>query len=180
MLRYVFFSLTLFAAVAAAPALAIPTPASTEAPSAAPSAAGEASPAPAQGAPGTSAPATSAPAATAPPTTGSPVPVPAPSVEQAVTVRAMDWLHRLQTGDIDRTQITIAFNRVLTPDRVKSIAAQLNSLGKVKSYAFVGQAKSHGVSGYQYTVEFAAAKYLYLFEVDDKDQVAGILLSPPK
>lgn len=175
MLRYVFFSLTLFAAVAAAPALATPTPAPTEAPSAVPSAAGEASPAPAQGAPGTS-----APAATAPPTTGSPVPVPAPSVEQAVTVRAMDWLHRLQTGDIDRTQITIAFNRVLTPDRVKSIAAQLNSLGKVKSYAFVGQAKSHGVSGYQYTVEFAAAKYLYLFEVDDKDQVAGILLSPPK
>jgi pyruvate/2-oxoglutarate dehydrogenase complex dihydrolipoamide acyltransferase (E2) component len=167
------------------PALADPTPAPTEAPSAAPSAAAEPSPAPAQAAPATSAPpasapATSVPAASAPPASGSPAPVPAPSADQAVTVRAMDWLHRLQTGNIDRTQITIEFNHVLTPERVKLIAEQLRPLGKVKSYAFVGHAKSHGVNAYQYAVEFAAAKYLYLFEVDEKDQVAGILLSPPK
>lgn len=167
-------------ALGAAPAPADPTPAPTEAPSAAPSAAVEPSPAPAPSSLTTNAPAQGVPATSAPGATGSPVPVPAPSVDQAVTVRAMDWLHRLQTGNVDRTQITIEFNRVLTPDRVKGIAQQLRSLGKVKSYAFVGHARSHGVSAYQYSVEFAAAKYLYLFEVDEKDQVAGILLSPPK
>jgi hypothetical protein len=92
----------------------------------------------------------------------------------------MDWLHRLQTGDIDRTQLALQFNGVLTPERVKLIAQQLRPLGKVKSYAFTGQTTSHGIRGYQFSVEFATAKYLYLFEVDERDQVAGILLTPPK
>jgi hypothetical protein len=167
MLRYVLSFLTLFVALRATAALADPTPVPTEVPSTAPSAAGEPSTSPAPGTPASSAPAV-------------PVPVPEPSADQAVTVRAMDWLHRLQTGDIDRTQITIEFNRILTPDRVKGIAEQLRPLGKVKSYAFVGHAKSHGVNAYQYSVDFAEAKYLYLFEVNEKDLVAGILLSPPK
>jgi len=175
MLRYVLFSLMLFVALGAAPVMADPTPAPSEAPSAAPATAGEPSPAPVQGAP-----ATSAPAGGAAEPSGSPVPGPAPSADQAVTVRAMDWLHRLQTGDIDRTQLALEFNRVLTPERVKLIGQQVRSLGKVKSYAYTGQTASHGIRGYQFSVEFAAAKYLYLFEVDEKDQVAGILLTPPK
>jgi len=101
-------------------------------------------------------------------------------VDQAVTVRAIDWLHRLQTGDVDRTQLTLAFNKVLTPDRVQGIVERLRPLGKVTRYAFVGEATSHGVRAYQFSVDFAAAKYIYLFEVDDKDEVAGILLTPPK
>jgi hypothetical protein len=108
------------------------------------------------------------------------VPAPAPSVDQAVSVRAMDWLRRLQTGDLDRTQLTSEFNKVLTADRVKLIVGQLGTLGKLKGYSFVGEGTSHGIRAYQFTVDFAVAKYAYLFEVDQNGHVAGILLTPPK
>jgi hypothetical protein len=173
MLRSVISVLSLFIALGAAPAFAEPTPPPpAAAPSTAPSAAAEPTPAPAQSA---------APAASsAPAPATSTVPAPAPSVEQGVAVRAMDWLRRLQTGDLDRNQLTVEFNRALTPERVKLIVEQLGTLGKLKSYAFAGEAVTHGIHAYQFTVDFAAAQYLYLFEVDQKDKVAGMLLTPPK
>jgi hypothetical protein len=171
MLRSVVSSFALALALGGAPALADPTPAPSETPAAAPAPSLEPSPAAAS-----PAAMPSEPAGTAAPAT----PGPAPSVDQAVTVRAMDWLRRFQTGNIDRTQLSVAFNTALTPATVKGIGVQLHSLGPVKRYAFVADSASHGVHGYEYRIDFAAAPYVYLFEVDSKDDVAGILLTPVK
>jgi hypothetical protein len=182
MVRPVVFSLSLALAFALSPAdaaaAADPTP-SPEPALASPLPAAEPSP-PAASSAAPSPPATSPtlPASALP--IGSAAPVPAPSVDQAITIRAIDWLHRLQSGRIDRTQLSIPFNKLLTPDAVTGIEAQLRSLGPVKSYAYVGDALSHGVHGYQYRVVFTAAPYEYLFEIDTKGDVAGILLTPAK
>ncbi len=92
----------------------------------------------------------------------------------------MDWLRRFQTGDIDRTQLTVAFNAQLTPEAVKLTKEKLSELGRIVGSTFRSQSYSHGMHGYQFDVEFARAKYVYLFDIDSQGNVAGFFLSPLK
>ena len=52
-----------------------------------------------------------------------------PTSSDGIKIFALQWFERLQTGEIDRTQMTAALNENLTDDSVKEMARYLKSYG---------------------------------------------------
>jgi hypothetical protein len=55
-------------------------------------------------------------------------PAPGPTVDPAITAKAKEWLHRFQTGDIDRAQLEPSMSTALTADVVKQLKDELAPL----------------------------------------------------
>jgi hypothetical protein len=53
----------------------------------------------------------------------------ATDADAAVAARAKDWLHQIQTGKIDRSQLTDKMNAALTDSMLAQVSAQLAPLG---------------------------------------------------
>jgi hypothetical protein len=66
----------------------------------------------------------------------------------------------------------------MSPERVQMTESAFKALGKIVASKYLREDAQHGIRGYQYEIDFALAKYIYLFEVDEKDQIAGLFLSP--
>jgi hypothetical protein len=113
----------------------------------------------------------------APAATTSPAPV--ASVDPAVTARAKEWLHRIQTGDIDRSQLTSAMSGALTPDVVKQVSEQLSSLGDPQTFSFVSQQSlGDGIAGYVYRVTFKSSSIDELIALDKNGKIAALRFRP--
>lgn len=117
----------------------------------------------------------------------SPTPAPSPVASPAnadtgteVAARAKEWLHRLQTGDIDRTQLDAAMNSALTPDVVKQAAAKFGPLGDPQSFAFVGSQPvgGDGAVAYVYRVVFTSVTLDEVFVVNKDGKIGGIHFPP--
>jgi hypothetical protein len=122
--------------------------------------------------PGTS-PAEATPAASPAPT-----PVVVVAENPAVTKRAKDWFHRVQTGNIDRTQLGAAMNLAMTADSIKQGVAQLGPLGAPQSFTYVKTLLSADFSTAVYALTFASGKLLWTFTLDHKGFIAGFYLRP--
>lgn len=97
----------------------------------------------------------------------------------AVAARAKEWLHRLQTGDIDRSQLTDAMNAALTPDVIKSLSSKFGPLGDPQSFTFAGQQLVQGdMTAYVYRVVFKSTMLTEVFVLDKDGKVAGIQFPP--
>jgi hypothetical protein len=98
-----------------------------------------------------------------------------PSAAPDVAARAKEWLHRIQTGDIDRSQLTDQMNAALTPDVIKNLSSQLGPLGEPQSFTFVGQQSVPGdITAYVYSVTFKSTTLTEVFALDKDGKVAGI------
>lgn len=102
----------------------------------------------------------------------------APDPNPAITARAKDWLHRVQTGDIDRSQLDAAMNTAFTPDLVKQTSDQLGPLGDPLTFTFLKQAVSGDVTSYVYQVTFKSGALNEIFALDKDGKIAGIRFSP--
>jgi hypothetical protein len=98
----------------------------------------------------------------------------APDPNPDITARAKDWLHRLQAGDIDRSQLDAAVNAAFTPDVVKQTSQQLAALGDPLSFAFLKQTVSGDVTAYVYQVTFKSGAIDEIFALDKDGKIAGI------
>lgn len=117
----------------------------------------------------------------------SPVPAPVPTesatsvpadTEASIAARAKDWFHRLQTGIIDRSQLTPQVDSLLTPDLIKQLVTQLGPLGDPVSFTFVGKQSIQGMTAYVYRVTFKSGTFNEIFVLDKNDKVAGIRALP--
>lgn len=108
-----------------------------------------------------------------------PSPVASPANADAgteVAARAKEWLHRLQTGDIDRSQLDAAMNSAMTPAVIKQIAADYGPLGDPQSFTFIGSQPvgDKGVVAYVYRVALKSATLNEIFAVDKDGKIGGI------
>lgn len=122
--------------------------------------------------------ASSAPAAPAPPMP-SPTPSPGPPPTGEITSSAKDWLHRLQTGNVDRSQFDAQMNASFTDDQLKQVVSQFSALGEPATFAFVDSRILQGITAYRYTVTFksGAPTSTWLYAVDSDGKIAGAI--PP-
>jgi hypothetical protein len=108
----------------------------------------------------------------------------APPVESAagevaaVRARVREWLHRFETGDIDRSQLTAAMTKSLTPDIVDGAKTQLGPLGEPQSLLYRGVTNESGSTVYHYRATFAQGTFDITMAVDAAGKIGGYLLTP--
>jgi hypothetical protein len=85
----------------------------------------------------------------------------------------------MQTGDIDRSQLTAAMNADLTPDAIKQISEKFGPLGDPQSFTLLGQQSVAGdETAYVYRVVFKTTTLNEVFVLDKDGKVAGIQFPP--
>jgi CubicO group peptidase (beta-lactamase class C family) len=110
--------------------------------------------------------------------------VPAPSPpgispgkeDAAVTARAKDWFHQLQTGTVDRSRLTPDFAAQLTPDFVRQVRDQLAPLGDPSGWTYLGSQTEAGVTLYRYRILLNAAPHEWTIALTADGKLAGSLL----
>jgi hypothetical protein len=103
--------------------------------------------------------------------------VPLPE-NRALTKRAKDWLHRVQSGTIDRSQLTQTVNDALTEDIVKQGVAKLGPLGTPLSFTYRETKSFPPNTVYVYTVTFKKSTMYWFFSTDDAGKISGFQLLP--
>lgn len=120
------------------------------------------------------APASATPAAS--PAAGAPA---VPAEDPAVTARAKEWLHRLQTGNIDRLQLTDLVNSGLTPTTIKQLADKFGPLGDPVRFVYEGTQVVAGDNvAYIYGVTFKTGAITYIFVLDKNGKISGLQVPP--
>lgn len=111
-------------------------------------------------------------------TTPSPAASSAAPDADAVMARAQDWLHRLQSGTIDRSQLDPQMNALLTADLVKRLAAEFGPLGKPLSFTPAGEEIAPNTTAYIYRVEFSSKTLDEIFILDGAGLISGLRFTP--
>lgn len=102
----------------------------------------------------------------------------APGEDAAVTTRAKEWLHRLQSGDIDRSQLTKQMSDALTPTSVSTLKQQLGALGEPSGFIYKGKQLTSGETTYLYRVVFSALTATMSLTVRPSGEISGMYLRP--
>ncbi len=110
--------------------------------------------------------------------TQSSVPSSAPQVDPKVTAIAKDWLHRIQTANVDRSQLTDKMSAALTPALLQQVAAQLAPLGDPTAISFVGSETVQGITVYHFVLTFKAATVNEFLGIDSAGKIAGLRFTP--
>jgi D-alanyl-D-alanine carboxypeptidase len=84
----------------------------------------------------------------------------APGEDPAITKLAQEWWRTFASGKIDRSRLTLAMSKALTPALVKASRAQWRALGAPQSWTFKGKRESGNVTAWIYRVTFAGGRTL--------------------
>jgi len=103
---------------------------------------------------------------------------PAAGEDPAITTRVRDWVNRLETGNIDRSQLGAEMNKVLTPAFLAQVKQQIAVLGAPQQLVYLGKTNGKKGTVYSYRAVFAVATFTLHFEVDTTGKIGGIWLSP--
>ncbi|MBV8343499.1 MAG: hypothetical protein JO190_00715 [Candidatus Eremiobacteraeota bacterium] len=101
---------------------------------------------------------------------------PATDADAAVTARAKDWLHQIQTGKVDRSQLTDKMNAALTDTTLASVSAQLSPLGDPTSFTLSGKTTEDVYTVYVFKVVWPSVTLAETFAVDRSGKIAGLYL----
>ncbi len=103
-----------------------------------------------------------------------------PVADARVTAKAKEWFHRLQTGEIDRSQLDAQVNSQLTENVIHHETETLTPLGEPISFAFVRTYPVGGALEYDFMVGFKAAKVIELISFDADGKIAGLGFEPAR
>ncbi len=107
----------------------------------------------------------------------SPAPTGTPN-DDALMARAKEWLARIQTGNIDRTQFDAHLNAQLTPSVLRQMAGLVGRLGQPTAFTLAGiEDFDGGFTAYVYTVTFHSGVWTEIFELDSDGKIAGLNFS---
>jgi hypothetical protein len=98
--------------------------------------------------------------------------------DAAVTARAKDWFHQIQTGKIDRSQLDDKMNAALTDSKLAQVSAQLSPLGNPSAFTLSKKMTQGSVNIYVFALQFPSLTFYETFAVDPDGKIAGILLTP--
>ena len=102
------------------------------------------------------------------------------SPNPAMLVMAKEWFHRIQSGDIDRSQLTDQMNAALSNAMVKQVAAQVGPMGEPVAFVQIRSGERNGSEFYLYQLTFASgSKWNYLFVYEPSTQkISGLRITP--
>jgi len=99
---------------------------------------------------------------------------PAKGEDPAITALARQWMHRMQTGDIDKSQLSSAFAKHLTPQMIGGMKQGLAPLGDPTSFVYRGKSKESGSTAYQYSVGFKGARLDLTIAIDGHGKISSL------
>ena len=104
------------------------------------------------------------------------VPPATANLDNAVVTRAKEWLERLASGHLDRSELTPSFSAYLSDDLVAR--EDFAALGPLQTIAPVSSStESNGDTLYEFLVRYPKAQYHYEFEVTPDGKVDGLSLT---
>jgi CubicO group peptidase (beta-lactamase class C family) len=106
------------------------------------------------------------------------VPTPAPGEDPTVTKLARDTLQQFETDDLDRTKLSDAMSRALTPDELAAVKAQFAPLGSPQSLIYRGAQSVGALTVYTYRAAFAAGTFSIVITLDADRKIAGYYVRP--
>ena len=113
--------------------------------------------------------------AAAPQESAAPAPAASAAVDPAKLALAKEWFHRLQTGDIDHSQLNDAANMSLDADSVKEMSAQVAPLGAPVTFVQTQIGSLNGSTSYTYALSFKnGAKIAFILLLDGSGKIAGL------
>ena len=118
--------------------------------------------------------------AAAPQAAASPEAAGAPAaVDQSKLALAKEWFTRMQTGDIDHSQLSDSGNMSLDADTVKDISAQVAPLGAPVTFVQQQVGVQNGSASYTYLLTFKnGTKLSFVLLLDGSGKIAGISVQP--
>ncbi|HEY9085659.1 MAG TPA: hypothetical protein VIN40_06955 [Candidatus Tyrphobacter sp.] len=123
--------------------------------------------------------ASAAPPAQASMPSASASPAPSPPSDDALMARAKEWLGRIQTGNVDRTQFDARLNAELTPGVLRQMAGLVGRLGQPSAFSLAGiEDVDGGFTAYVYTVTFRSGVWNEIFQLDSDGKISGLNFSP--
>lgn len=102
----------------------------------------------------------------------------APGEDPAITARAREWFHRLQTSEIDRSQLTPEMQRGLTADTVAKVQARLKAMGPLRGFSYTGFEIRGDNTAYFYHLAFPSTELHFVFVLEKGGKVSGLWLRP--
>jgi hypothetical protein len=102
-----------------------------------------------------------------------------PGEDPAVTARAKEWLHRFETDDIDRSQLTATMSTLLTPELTAELQRQFAPLGVPQSLSYRGKVTSGTSTIYRYLATYPTGTFVILIGIDTSGKISGYRLLPP-
>lgn len=102
--------------------------------------------------------------------------VPSANPDAAVTARAKDWLHQIQTGKVDRTQLTDKMSAALTDSLLSNVSAQLAPLGDPTSFTLSSKTFKAPYTVYVFTVQWPSVTLSETLSLDQAGKIAGLYL----
>jgi hypothetical protein len=101
------------------------------------------------------------------------------AVDQAVLAMAKDWFRRIQTGDIDHSQLNDGANMSMDADSVKELSAEVAPLGNPVTFVQQQAGTLGGNNAYTYALTFKnGSKITFVLLVDGNGKIAGISVQP--
>lgn len=97
-----------------------------------------------------------------------------PIADSHITAKAEEWFHRLQTGEIDRSQLDAQLNASLTDDIVARETKALTPLGDPSAFHFVRTYPLDGALEYDFLLRFKAVRIIELISFDVRGKIAGL------
>ncbi|HVR47902.1 MAG TPA: hypothetical protein VMT95_14820 [Candidatus Binatia bacterium] len=99
---------------------------------------------------------------------------PTADADAAVTARAKDWLHQIQTGKVDRTQLTDKMNAAPTDSTLANVSVQLAPLGDPTSFTLSAKTTKDVYTVYLFKVQWPSVTLSETFAVDQSGKIAGL------
>ena len=101
------------------------------------------------------------------------------AVDQSKLALAKEWFTRMQTGDIDHSQLSDSGNMSLDADTVKDISAQVAPLGAPVTFVQQQVGAQNGGASYAYLLTFKnGTKLSFVLLLDGSGKIAGISVQP--
>jgi CubicO group peptidase (beta-lactamase class C family) len=100
-------------------------------------------------------------------------PTPAPGEIPAVTARAKDWWHRLQTGTVDLSQVEEHFAQRLTPELLAQVKASVAQLGAPTDWIYQGSQSVPGGVVYRYWIRVDGIPHVWSIVLTPDNKIAG-------
>lgn len=104
------------------------------------------------------------------------VPPATANLDNAIVTRAKEWLDRLASGRLDRSELTPSFSAYLSDDLVER--ENFAALGPLQTIVPVSSStESNGDTLYEFIVRYPKAQYHYRFEVTPDGKIDGLSLT---
>jgi hypothetical protein len=96
----------------------------------------------------------------------------------AITRRALEWVGRFQTTNIDRSQLNATIDTKLTPQVLEAMKRQLAPLGTATGIGYGGARNVKGALVYRYVVVFPVGAIQEFMSIGADGKIAGVLFLP--